>query len=290
MLFPKETDILENQKQTKLTCTAEIFEDLDYAASLIECIFPELKNAESSQNDPKSYSSLSTQTSMRIRKCKLWIGDVFEAAISASRVEEFEEIPPEVLKLPEKTARKVIQGVLKILTCGNELSDNGYMFLSDVANALEIAPFVTDTCIEQHQYEKRKNFTLLLRKNLTEKQRFWVARMLWRAIHADRLVHTREYKYFENILQLLDYDQGKIARLEKEMDESAPLPFPGFDPQFKAQIFQYIVEIVMIDGEYSTEEASLIKTLGNMFEFDEHEQDNIIQPVASALMLRRSLF
>ena len=46
----------------------------------------------------------------------------------------------------------------------------------------------------------------------------------------------------------------------------------------------------MLDEEYSSEEAQLIQDIGKAFGFDKTQQDEIIQPIASALMMRKSLF
>lgn len=288
-----QTEISENQKKIKSIYEAKLFADLNFGAELITSIFSEMDEMEEMMEEMEELEDQSLLPTrimgQQVEDYKQWIRDVFEMAIQASSVKEFEELPPDPIKLPQKIAKTLIYGVLEILSYGQIISKNGFMLLSDVGNALGFTPGEMDNVIEQFQCDKRKEFTQLILENLSEKQCFWMAQVLWTAIHVDGKIHPNEYKYLENILHLLKYNQLQINRLQEEVDKVPPLPEP-FDPSFNVQIFQYIVEIVLIDGEYSPEEAELIKELGEVFGYNDIQQEQIIEPIGSALMLRRSLF
>lgn len=291
MLILSDLEILNTQKKIKLSCENDVFEFFDNAKDLIHVLFP--KSAvvcKKSEESHKKELSTDAVTEKKLDQKKSWISDILEMGIKVSTMEEYNEEPPAPISLPFKIARRVTIDVLKILATGRHLSDNGLIFIGDVGEALKMDHEAVDTCIEQVQYDKRKEFTQFLLEYLTESQRYWVALMLYKAIHADNQVHPLEYKYFENIIHLLGYDQMKLNHLYEDFPKLEDIPRPLFEPYICAHIFKYIVEIVMIDEEYAPEEAKFIKDVGASFGYDKQEQDEIIQPVASALMTRRSLF
>lgn len=282
----QESQILEGQKKIIKKCKTRLFEDLDASANLIASLYQE--NTTISQEGQEA--PLHTDITQKIKGYKHWISDLLDKAIFVSSIEEYDEPPPETIQLPISISSKLIQDLLQILTYGNNLKDGDLMFLSDVGNAINFSPPILSTLIEQAQYEKRKAFTELLLEHFNESQCQWVAKMLWEAIHVDQRVHPKEYKYFENVMHLLQYDQAKLNEMEKDINNILATNEPSFASEFNHPIFQYIVEIVMVDGEYSNEEAKFIKQIGASLGYDQHQQDQIIQPVASTLMLRQSLF
>ncbi|MBF0237728.1 MAG: hypothetical protein HQM12_08500 [SAR324 cluster bacterium] len=279
-----------NRGKIKFTCEKDVFEFLDSSREWLKTMFPD---TWVSVNDPKGVSrkvAMDTLINFKILRCKKWLTDVLERAIEISISGQYDEIPPTAIDVPPRVARIIIHACLDILACERDLTDDGLLYASDVASVLNIDAHAVDTLIEQVQYVKRKRFTQMLLECLNDQQRYWVAAMLWQAIHIDDKVHTQEYKYFENISHLLNYDQVKFHQLEQDHDLPHHLPIQHFDETMRSSIYKYIVEIVMIDGEYDPKEAEFIQFIGETFNFDKSQQDQIIQPVASALMLRRSLF
>ncbi len=290
MLSLSESEIRKTQYQIQREAERQLFAFLDQATDLIHAIFPQANVVDKSEGHAEHKLPITELVSRAIQYRKQWIQGVLQKSVEVSMIEEFDEPPPESVSLPLQVASELIRALLTILATGKDLNDNGLMFICNVTEALSIEPAVVDNLIEQVQYEKRREFTQLLTESLTSKQRYWVALMLWQAIHVDEKVHPREYKYFENIAYLVDQDQTKLRQLAEDSQQLDAVPNPGFDPQFVPHVFRYIVEIVMIDGEYDKKEAAFIQEVGRTFNYTKAQQDEIIQPVASALMLKTSLF
>ena len=290
MYLLSEPEIVKTQERIQIACQRELFRFFDTAQELFSSILSsqELQTLQEAQN-----LEVREHSTQQIENYKKWIKDVLRKAIIISELEageEYEENPPNTIELPLHVGQRVIKDVLQILSCGRDLSDSGLMYAGDVSNALSVAPALVDTYIEEIQYEKRKVFTQTLLEYLDEDQCYWIASMLWIAVHVDGETHPQEYKYFENIAHLLQYDQVKLKQLEKEYKEISHIPQQPFVSKLSSHIYRYIVEIVMIDGQYVDAEAKFIQDVGKLFGYDKTQQDEIIQPVASALMLRRSLF
>ena len=62
------------------------------------------------------------------------------------------------------------------------------------------------------------------------------------------------------------------------------------EQNLRKEIYRYIVEIMMIDDEYTEEEANFVRDVGEQLGYDAHERDKVIQPVASAQMIRKIHF
>ncbi len=290
MIILEEKRKLRNQKKIKLACEKSIFDFFESAQGTILNMFPNTKILPDQTASDAHPLSLETEVTQQFEMSKKWIDEVFNKAIQISICEKYKESPIEPILFIPKIAHRLIRDLLKILSEGGNLSDNGLLYIGDVGNALGLASQEIDISIEQVQYERRKEFTQRLLEYLTEEQSYWVALMLWKAIHIDEKVDYREYKYFENIIHLLNYEQKKLTSLQENHQNPLKLPDPFFDARLCVQIYRYIVEIVMIDEEYTPREAEFIQEIGNLFGYDKKQQDEIIQPVASAIMLRKSLF
>ncbi|MBF0287703.1 MAG: TerB family tellurite resistance protein [SAR324 cluster bacterium] len=290
MVILEEKRKLRNQQKIKLTCEKNIFDFFDSAQGTILSMFPKTKLVADNKTSETDSFSLETEVIQQFKRRKQWIGEVFNNAIQISVSETYEELPIDSIHFIPKISHRLVRDLLKILSEGGNLSDNGLLYIGDIGNALGLETQEIDILIEQVQYERRKEFTQRLLELLTEDQSFWVALMLWKAIHIDEKVDYREYKYFENIIHLLSYEQKKLTSLKENHHKPIELPDPFFDARLCVQIYRYIVEIVMIDEEYTPKEAEFIQQIGNLFGYDKMQQDEIIQPVASAIMLRKSLF
>lgn len=286
-----EEDNIVQQEKIKLHCENELFKFFDASLEFTEILFPNASaigsTIEGETSNPLSISKIATR---KIKRCKSWIKEVLEKAILVTTLENYENFDLKEINLPHEISLKISWSVLEILSCGYDLTDNGLLFLNDIKDLLGIDVDIINKQIDQILYKKRSTFTQTLISSLTEDQLFWVACMLWRAVHIDDNLHQKEYKYFQNIYQLLQHDQNKFDHLNDRYKKITPIIMDYFSYRFSSQIFKYIVEIVMADEEYTAEEAEFIKEMGKVFNFDKHTQDKIIQPIASALMLRSSLF
>ena len=290
MYILSEPEIVKTQERIQIACQRDLFRFFETAEELFSAV---LASQELPSLPETQHQELREHTTQQIEHYKGWIKEVLGKAIIISKMDAegaYEENPPDPITIPLHVGQRVIKDVLKILSCGSDLSDPGLMYAGDVSNALSVAPSLVDTYIEEIQNEKRKDFTQMLLDSLNEDQCYWIAAMLWMAVHVDGETHPQEYKYFENIAHLLQYDQVKLKQLEKEHKEMTDIPKQPFVSKLSAHIYRYIVEIVMIDGQYVDAEAKFIQEIGTLFGYDKAQQDQIIQPVASALMLRRSLF
>ncbi|MGK0290626.1 MAG: putative tellurite resistance protein B-like protein [bacterium] len=277
---------LRSQQKIKLACETKVFDFFDTAQSTIITAFPDasLVTSESVK------TSLEIAITKQFEICKNWVTNIFETAIQVSTSSEYDDSPIEAIHFTPKIALKIFRDLLKVLSENGSLSDNSLIFVEAVGIALAIDFQSIDSSIEQVQYERRKEFTERLLEELTEEQRYWVALMLWKAIHIDGKVDYREYKYFENIMCLIHFEQKVLTQLKGDNDKPIKFSKSFVDAELCVHIFRYIVEIVMIDEKYTSQEAQFIQELGNLFEYDKTQQDSIIQPVSAALMLRRALF
>ena len=185
---------------------------------------------------------------------------------------------------------QLLEKLLHILSMDQSLSQDKLDFINNVRLALGVSGKDVDKLIEQIDYLRRRNFTSNLLELLEEEQRYWVAQMIWRAIHADHRVDQREYKYVETILQLIEHDPLRFQQL-RQLDSQVPFPsIIELDHNLRKEIYRYIVEIMMIDDEYTEEEANFVRDVGEQLGYDAHERDKVIQPVASAQMIRKIHF
>ena len=219
-----------------------------------------------------------------------WVETIFERAVLIASTDHYEEEEIKVHPLAGPVSLQLLEKLLQILSADQSLSQDKLDFINDVRLALGVSGKDVDKLIEQIDYLRRRNFTTNLLELLEEEQRYWVAQMIWRAIHADHRVDQREYKYVETILQLIEHDPLRFQQL-CQLDSQVPFPsIIGLDQNLRKEIYRYIVEIMMIDDEYTEEEASFVRDVGEQLGYDAHERDKVIQPVASAQMIRKIHF
>jgi len=219
-----------------------------------------------------------------------WVETIFEQAVLVASTDHYEEEEIKVHPLAGPVSLKLLEKLLHILSMDQPLSQDKLDFINDVRLALGVSGKDVDKLIEQIDYLRRRNFTSNLLELLEEEQRYWVAQMIWRAIHADHRVDQREYKYVETILQLIEHDPIRFQQL-CQLDSQVPFPsIIELDQNLRKEIYRYIVEIMMIDDEYTEEEANFVRDVGEQLGYDAHERDKVIQPVASAQMIRKIHF
>ena len=219
-----------------------------------------------------------------------WVETIFEQAVLVASTDHYEEEEIKVHPLAGPVSLQLLDKLLHILSVDQPLSQDKLDFINDVRLALSVSGKDVDKLIEQSDYLRRRNFTTNLLELLEEEQRYWVAQMIWRAIHADHRVDQREYKYVETILQLIEHDPLRFQQL-CQLDSQVTFPsIIGLDQNLRKEIYRYIVEIMMIDDEYTEEEANFVRDVGEQLGYDAHERDKVIQPVASAQMIRKIHF
>ena len=219
-----------------------------------------------------------------------WVETIFEQAVLVASTDHYEEEEIKVHPLAGPVSLQLLEKLLHILSMDQPLSQDKLDFINDVRLALGVSGKDVDKLIEQINYLRRRNFTSNLLELLEEEQRYWVAQMIWRAIHADHRVDQREYKYVETILQLIEHDPLRFQQL-CQLDSQVPFPsIIELDQNLRKEIYRYIVEIMMIDDEYTEEEANFVRDVGEQLGYDAHERDKVIQPVASAQMIRKIHF
>ncbi len=285
-----DLEILKTQESIQKSCQGDLFEFFDAAQELFVSM---LSSAKIQSGQEIQTTEIKEYSIEQIQIYQKWITVVLKKAIMISgygETDEYAENPPDALELPRFVGQRLIKDILQILSCGRDLSDGGLLFIGDVGEALSLEASQLDTLIEGGQYQKRRDFTEILLDCLDEVQCYWIASMLWKAIHIDGKIHPQEYKYLENIGQLVRYNPMKLKQMETDFANQTDIPDPPIAAKLKAHIYKYIVEIVMVDGEYLDVEAKFVQDIGALFGYDKRQQDAIIQPVASALMLRRSLF
>ena len=219
-----------------------------------------------------------------------WVETIFEQAVLVASTDHYEEEEIKVYPMAGPVSLQLLEKLLHILSMDQPLSQDKLDFINYVRLALGVSGKDVDKLIEQIDYLRRRNFTSNLLELLEEEQRYWVAQMIWRAIHADHRVDQREYKYVETILQLIEHDPLRFQQL-CQLDSQVPFPsIIELDQNLRKEIYRYIVEIMMIDDEYTEEEANFVRDVGEQLGYDAHERDKIIQPVASAQMVRKIHF
>ena len=219
-----------------------------------------------------------------------WVETIFEQAVLVASTDHYEEEEIKVHTLAGPVSLQLLEKLLHILSMDQPLSQDKLDFINYVRLALGVSGKDVDKLIEQINYLRRRNFTSNLLELLEEEQRYWVAQMIWRAIHADHRVDQREYKYVETILQLIEHDPLRFQQL-CQLDSQVPFPSTiELDQNLRKEIYRYIVEIMMIDDEYTEEEANFVRDVGEQLGYDAHERDKVIQPVASAQMIRKIHF
>ena len=274
-------------RQLRNTFQNEICQLLEMGGELMMGLLPNVM-------DKLSLSVPVDQLQLELKKALVeqtqWVETIFERTVLIASTDHYEEEKIKVHPLAAPISLQLLEKLLKILSADQPLSQDKLDFINDVRLALGVSGKDVDKLIEQIDYLRRRNFTTNLLELLEEEQRYWVAQMIWRAIHADHRVDQREYKYVETILQLIEHDPLRFKQL-CQLDSQVPFPsIIGLDQNLRKEVYRYIVEIMMIDDEYTEEEANFVRDVGEQLGYDAHERDKVIQPVASAQMIRKIHF
>ena len=281
---------MENQvKLSKLRYTfqTEICQLLEMGGELMMGLLP---NATDKLSLNVPVEQLQQELKKALVEQSQWVETIFEQAVLVASTDHYEEEEIKVHPLVGPVSLQLLEKLLHILSVDQSLSQDKLDFINDVRLALGVSGKDVDKLIEQSDYLRRRNFTTNLLELLEEEQRYWVAQMIWRAIHADHRVDQREYKYVETILQLIEHDPLRFQQL-CQLDSKVSFPsIIGLDQNLRKEIYRYIVEIMMIDDEYTEEEANFVRDVGEQLGYDAHERDKVIQPVASAQMIRKIHF
>ena len=281
---------MENQvKLSKLRYTfqTEICQLLEMGGELMMGLLP---NATDKLSLNVPVEQLQQELKKALVEQSQWVETIFEQAVLVASTDHYEEEEIKVNPLAGPVSLQLLEKLLQILSMDQPLSQDKLDFINYVRLALGVSGKDVDKLIEQIDYLRRRNFTSNLLELLEEEQRYWVAQMIWRAIHADHRVDQREYKYVETILQLIEHDPLRFQQL-CQLDSQVPFPsIIELDQNLRKEIYRYIVEIMMIDDEYTEEEANFVRDVGEQLGYDPHERDKVIQPVASAQMIRKIHF
>ena len=281
---------MENQvklRKLRHTFQSEICQLLEMGGELMMGLLPNAMN-KLSLNVP--VEQLQQELKKALMEQIHWVETIFEQAVLVASTDHYEEGEIKVHPLAGPVSLQLLDKLLHILSVDQSLSQDKLDFINDVRLALGVSGKDVDKLIEQSDYLRRRNFTSNLLELLEEEQRYWVAQMIWRAIHADHRVDQREYKYVETILQLIEHDPLRFQQL-CQLDSKVPFSsIIGLDQKLRKEIYRYIVEIMMIDDEYTEEEANFVRDVGEQLGYDAHERDKVIQPVASAQMIRKIHF
>ncbi len=287
MLSLSEQEITRIQKSLMRQCEREVFTFLNHGKNLFNTLFPQ---AMMRPKGREQASEANAVLNFKLRQIKLWVHQTLSQAIAVSANQEGGGYSGEPIRLPLIVAKHLLSSLVHIFTTGRDFSEHDYYFIGDVTHALELDPSHALKIIEQAQYEIRRDFFDTLARELDEEQAFQCSVLLLMAIRADGVVHPAEFKYIENINQLLHHDQAKLMDIEKLVGQGEPLPRVFLPEDYMLYLYKYMVEIVMCDEEFDSQESAYIQEAGRSFGLDKAQQDEVIQPVAGALMIKSTLF
>ncbi len=288
MLRPTKNEIDTYRQQITLDCESKIDGLLTFGKDLFASLFPKAKIVVTSHDSATQWPTAKA-LDYRSGEIKRIVRLVFEEVVKVCKDEDH-NLPQLAITIPRKMGALIIDSCLKIETFGRDLSDLDYYFLSDLGRELGFDPKEINGLIEQRLYKIRKNLFRELKPLLSDIQREISAWLLVRAIRADNRVHPAEIKYFEIVAELLDNDQVRLEQLESKAEElEGQLPMILID-NIAEFLFKYLVEIVMCDKNYDPVESEFIKEIAKAFEFNQTQQDKILQPIAAALMVKTDLF
>jgi uncharacterized tellurite resistance protein B-like protein len=289
MLVLTESEIKKCQREMVNLCQTEIFSHLDTAQELFGTFFPKATISVVGGDEAARYSAPEVVKS-KLQEIETWIREVFDTALTVYQEDESENISPDPITLPEDIGKRIMSALLEILTCGRDFRDNDLYFISDVTIALSLDANYVLKSIEQVQYEIRRSFFDSLLDYLTEDQCLQSAILLYKAIQADDQLHPAEFKYIENINQLLKNDQSKIELVEHAVQSELIEDSLEISEELASHLFKYLIEIVLCDQDFDPQESLYVNDVAQILGFDGDKRDEILQPIAATLMVRDSLF
>lgn len=276
---------LQNKRQRlKKSCENKTALVLADSYNVFNCYYPDAVLLANDQRLP-AHQYFEYKNSKTIQ----WVEKILNQAIKACDIEGEIDFQPESIKVTENISKLIIDTVLKIFSYNRDLCDNDYYFISDISNAMGADPETVGYLIEQSLSETRKNFFKILVHFLTPEECLKCAILIYRAIKADNYVHPAEFKYFENISQLVNHDHQLLEQLKQRSHSEDSIRL-SINEEISKYIFKYLIEIVMCDGQFDSRESEYLKEIGQSFGLDNQQQDDIIQPVASLQMVQVSLF
>jgi len=284
-----EGDTLKEQKKLKRECISLLNQQLENGKDFFLAIFPNATIRADFDSGAKR-AAAENVLSHRIDMIQNAAHHILDASTGEDPLTAIQAISIERLKLTAEMSENIIQTIVKIFSCDHKLTEIDFLFLNEVSLGLAFPSSRVQYIIDQVQYECRKSFFDTILDDLNDDQCDFCAILLFNAIQADDQIHPAEIKYFENISQLLNYDQARLESIEEaaaNFDFDIPIQIPE---EISAYIFDYLVEIVMCDRSYDPKESDFIQNVAIVFGFDKQQQDEFIQPVVSALVIKADLF
>lgn len=288
MFQNNRVEVSQGRYLIKTRCENEITLLLKHGEEYFDALFPSAKVKVVGASDSRLYTSKEILEQKHNSLLK-WTDSVLEVSIAVSNGGCFADDLPSI-KLPESIAKLVLNACLEIQSHSRDYSDEDYYFLYQLGAAMSLKPSLVYGIIEQVNYNNRKKVFLDLKKQLTHDQKEICAYLMLKAIRADHKVHTAEIKYFEIVSSLLDNDQMRLESIDTDsehLEEMLPICLPD---EIAAFLFKYLIEIVMCDKKYDSEESQYINDIAKAFGLDQARRDNILQPIAAALMVKADLF
>ena len=284
-----QDDIKKEQRRLKEECISFFKQQLENGRDFFLSVFPNATIRAVLDAGEKS-APARPYVHYRIEKIQSAVEAILHSATSDDPLTELKKVDLENLQLTERLSERLIKALVHLISCGRNLLENDFIFLGEVSAALNFPPSQVHLVIDQVQYESRKAFFNSAQTRLDEDQRDLCAILLLTAIRADDSVHPAEFKYFENISQLLNYDQARLEHIgisTASFDFNSSVRIPH---DIAVYLFEYLVEIVMCDRQYDPKESLFIQNVARTFGFDKRQQDDIIQPTAAALIIKADLF
>lgn len=285
MLILNEKEIKKRQEEIKNSCLKDLDENLFSYQEFFQLVFP---NSDIIIEGKKTPSIDAIHE--KINEMKDWVVSIFETALQVSNESESEPAMVGPVAIPTETSKKIVQGVLRVLSCGKSLSDNALYFISDISQAINLKTDIVTRIIEQFESENRESFFDHLLKELSDDQCFQCAVLLYKAIYADNQVHVAEYKYIKSVLQLLKYDSSRLEKVKVSSKTTMPINSFKINDDLTRHLFRYVIEIVLCDQDFDARESKFVQEMGNALGYDKNALDNVLQPIAASIMVKESLF
>ncbi len=261
---------------------------LRFGEELLLTLFPE-STVRVEKNGKVSRWPTDSVIDFKYEKIISWTHRILDEAVNISKGKEY-ELPFDTPVLPLAIGEILLDSCLKLQTNGRDLTDLDYYFIGEIGTAVRMDNREVYARIEQTLYEVRKSIFGHLKPILSERQKSICAALLLKAIRADKVVHPAELKYFEIISDLLENNQAEIEQIEANTDKIEGDLSSAFPDDIAEFLFKYMVEIVMCDKHFDPDESQFIKDMGQSFNLDHQRQDEILQPIVAALMVKSDLF
>lgn len=288
MLRPTPREVETYRLEIRTECESKVSDLIDFGSAYFHTVFPQANVFVATDTSRENWQAKQI-LQFKSQQIKKLVSAIFDVVEKTCQDEDYDlSFLPE--KLPKKIGEVILSGCLRMQVFGRDLTDLDYYLLNDLGKVFGLTTLEIYSKIEQTHYSVRKKLFKELKPQLSTLQKDICAWLMIRAIRADNRVHPAEIKYFEIVTELLDNNQAKLEMLDSRADElNNQLPMTLTDDVAEF-LFKYLVEIVMCDKDYNSEESQFIKEIATAFNFDQTKQDLILQPVAAALMVKTDLF